>query len=104
MKKKIGLWLEVVLVLFLATVAYHRFRVQTKSIFFSTFPIFTWVSVDQPILFNQKGEMFILLSLSRSGFAQAGFGKACLAPTGEAGSQGRQAGISGRFFQRAKLI
>jgi len=52
MKKKLGLLLGVVLVLLLATVAYYRFRVQTKKVFFSIFPIYAWVSVDQPVLFN----------------------------------------------------
>ena len=46
------LFVGIVIILLLAVVAYHRFRVQTKSIFFSIFPIYTWVSVDQPILFN----------------------------------------------------
>ena len=36
----------------LATVAWHRFRVQTKGLLFAVFPIFSWVSVDQPIVFN----------------------------------------------------
>ena len=41
----------VVLILF-AIIAYHRFQVQTKGAFYALFPIFTWVTVDQPILFN----------------------------------------------------
>jgi len=40
------------LIILFAIVAYHRFRVQTKVIFFSIFPIYKWVTVDQPILFN----------------------------------------------------
>jgi len=52
MKRKLGLLLGVVLVLLLTTVAYHRFQVETKKIFFSIFPIYRWVSVDQAILFN----------------------------------------------------
>ena len=54
MKKGLTLFMIIVFILLLATVAYHRFRVQTKSIFFSIFPIFAWVSVDQPILFNHR--------------------------------------------------
>jgi hypothetical protein len=52
MKKGLTLFMIIVFILLLATVAYHRFRVQTKSIFFSIFPIYTWVSVDQPVRFN----------------------------------------------------
>jgi len=52
MRKWISLFVVIVIVLLLAIVAYYRFRVQTKSIFFSIFPIFSWVSVDQSILFN----------------------------------------------------
>ena len=52
MKKRLTFFFVVVLILLLATVAYHRFRVQTKNLFFSIFPIYARVSVDQPILFN----------------------------------------------------
>jgi hypothetical protein len=52
MRKWIGLFVVIVFLLLLTVVAYHRFRVQTKGVFFTLFPIFTWVSVDQPILFN----------------------------------------------------
>jgi hypothetical protein len=52
MKKFLGFFIAIVLILLLAIVAYHRFQVQTKTIFFSIFPIFAWESVDQPILFN----------------------------------------------------
>jgi len=52
LKKSFGSLIAIVLVLLLAIVAYHRFQVQTKRIFFSVFPIFSWKSVDQPILFN----------------------------------------------------
>ncbi len=52
MRKAIILFIAVISFTLLALVAYHRFRVQTESAFFSVFPIFTWVSIDQPILFN----------------------------------------------------
>ena len=52
MRRWISLFVVIVIVLLLAIVAYFRFRVQTKNIFFSIFPIFSWVSVDQSILFN----------------------------------------------------
>jgi hypothetical protein len=52
MKKKLIFFMSVVLILLLATIAYHRFRVETKTLFFSLFPAFASVSVDQPIRFN----------------------------------------------------
>jgi hypothetical protein len=52
MKKKIALFILIVLLLILPIVAYHGYRFQTTSLFYSVFPIFSWVSVDQPILFN----------------------------------------------------
>ena len=52
MKKGFTLFVAIVIVLLLAIVAYYRFRVQTKGIFFTVFPIFARVSVDQPIRFN----------------------------------------------------
>jgi hypothetical protein len=52
MKKKIALFILIVLLLILPIVAYHGYRFQTTSLFYSVFPIFRWVSVDQPILFN----------------------------------------------------
>ena len=52
MKKKFGIALAVVLILLLVIVAWFRFRVQTKGLLYSIFPILTWVPVDQPILFN----------------------------------------------------
>jgi len=52
MKKFLRFFIAIVLILLFAIVAYHRFQVKTKSIFFSIFPIFSWESVDQPILFN----------------------------------------------------
>jgi hypothetical protein len=52
MRKKFGIFLGGLLILILTTIAYHRFQVPTKKVFFSIFPIFTWESVDQPIAFN----------------------------------------------------
>lgn len=52
MKKKIALFIFIVLLITLSIVAYHGYRYQTKSIFYFIFPIFSWVSVEQPILFN----------------------------------------------------
>jgi hypothetical protein len=52
MKRFFGIFFVIVIVLLVATVAYHRYQVETKSIFYAIFPIYTWVSVDQPILFN----------------------------------------------------
>jgi hypothetical protein len=52
MKRKIGFLVAVVLVLLLATVAWHRFRVQSKFLLFSIFPILRSAPVDQPIRFN----------------------------------------------------
>ena len=50
--KKIGWGVAVVLILLIATVAWHRFRVPMKSLIFSVFPILRSESVDQPIRFN----------------------------------------------------
>ncbi len=52
MKKFLRFFIPIFLILLLVIVAYYRFRVQTKSIFFSIFPIFSWEAVEQPILFN----------------------------------------------------
>jgi cytochrome c len=52
MKKGVALFVSMVILLLLVIVAYYRFRVQTKGIFFTIFPIFARVSVDQPIRFN----------------------------------------------------
>jgi len=52
MRIKIILLIALVLLLLVAVVGYHRFPVQMKRTFFYIFPIFSWVSVDQPILFN----------------------------------------------------
>ena len=50
--KKIGFLVAVVLVLLLVTIAWHRFRVPTKSLIFSVFPILRSEPVDQPVRFN----------------------------------------------------
>jgi hypothetical protein len=52
MKKMIGVLVAVVLILLLATAAWHRFRVQSKSLIFSIFPILRSTPVDQPIRYN----------------------------------------------------
>ena len=52
MRRFFCFFIPVVLLLLLAIIVYHRFQVQTKRVFFSIFPIFSWKSVDQPILFN----------------------------------------------------
>jgi Zn finger protein HypA/HybF involved in hydrogenase expression len=52
MKKGFALFVAMVILLLLVMVAYYRFRVETKGIFFTVFPIFARVSVDQPIRFN----------------------------------------------------
>jgi hypothetical protein len=52
MKKKIAFLLAVVLVILVATIAWHRFRVPTKSLFFSIFPILRSEFVDQPVRYN----------------------------------------------------
>jgi len=50
--KKISILVAVVLILLLATIAWFRFRVPTKSLIFSMFPILKSEPVDQPIRFN----------------------------------------------------
>jgi hypothetical protein len=52
MRKKLLAFAIIVVALLLAIVIWHRFRVPTKNIIFSVFPIFSYESVDQPILFN----------------------------------------------------
>ena len=52
MRVWLRLFFIILLVLLLATVAWHRFRVQTKSLIFSLFPILKSAPVDQPIRFN----------------------------------------------------
>jgi len=52
LKKKLAFFIGVALILLLSTIAYHRFRVETKRVLFFLFPLFSRVSVDQPIRFN----------------------------------------------------
>ncbi|MDI6763280.1 MAG: cytochrome c3 family protein [Thermodesulfobacteriota bacterium] len=52
MRKGFFVLIGIILVLVTAIVAYHRFQYETKTVFFSLFPIFKWKSMDQPILFN----------------------------------------------------
>jgi len=52
MKKGLALLILILIIITLSVVAYHGYRFETKSLFYSIFPIFSWVSVDQPILFN----------------------------------------------------
>lgn len=52
MKRGFVLLIFSVILLALSVIGYHGYRFQTKSLFYSIFPIFSWVSVDQPILFN----------------------------------------------------
>jgi len=52
MKKGLVFFIFIVVFIVLFVVAYHGYRFQTKTIFYSIFPIYSWVSVDQPILFN----------------------------------------------------
>jgi len=46
------LFFIILLILLLATIAWYRFRVPMKSLFFSLFPILESESVDQPVRFN----------------------------------------------------
>ena len=50
--KKIGFLVVVLLILLIATVAWHRFRVPMKSLIFFVFPILKSEPVDQPVRFN----------------------------------------------------
>ena len=52
MKTGLRLFFIILLILLLVTIAWFRFRVPTKSLIFSIFPILKSESVDQPILFN----------------------------------------------------
>jgi len=52
MKNRLRLSLVILFVLLVVTVAWFRFRVPTKSLIFSFFPILKSESVDQPIRFN----------------------------------------------------
>lgn len=50
--KKIGSLVAIALILLAGTVAWHRFRVPTKSLIFSLFPILRSEPVDQPVRFD----------------------------------------------------
>lgn len=52
MKRKLIGLVAVLVLLLSGVIAYHRFQVITKGVFFGVFPIFAWTSVDQPIVFN----------------------------------------------------
>jgi len=52
MKKLLGIFIAVVLILLLAIVAWHRFRVPMKTLIFSVFPILKSKYIDQPVRFN----------------------------------------------------
>lgn len=52
MKRKLGLLLVLLTVCLFSIVAYHRFQATTFRVFYSLFPILSWVTVDQPVLFN----------------------------------------------------
>jgi hypothetical protein len=52
MKNRLRLSLVILFVLLVVTVAWFRFRVPTKSLIFSFFPILKSESVDQPVRFN----------------------------------------------------
>lgn len=52
MKTGLRLFFIILLILLLVTIAWFRFRVPTKSLIFSLFPILQSEPVDQPILFN----------------------------------------------------
>ncbi len=52
MKKTFILFLVLIILILFAIISYHRFRVQTQMALFSIFPIYSWVSVNQPVLFN----------------------------------------------------
>jgi c(7)-type cytochrome triheme protein len=52
MKKHLYISLVIVIVLLLGTIAYYRFRPQTFGLFYTLFPVYARVSVEQPIRFN----------------------------------------------------
>ncbi|NWG03328.1 MAG: menaquinol oxidoreductase [Syntrophaceae bacterium] len=52
MKKKLAFLIFILIIVILSIFVYYRYRYQTESIFYSIFPIFSWISVDQPVLFN----------------------------------------------------
>ena len=52
MKKGLIVFISIVVILLLVTIAWFRFRVPMKSLIFSIFPILRSEPVDQPIRFN----------------------------------------------------
>ena len=52
MRRKLMGLAVIVGVLVVSVIAYHRFEVKTKSLFYGVFPVFAWTSVDQPVVFN----------------------------------------------------
>lgn len=52
MKKKITIAALVFGMILFGIIAYHGYEVYTKRVFFGVFPLFAWVAVDQPIVFN----------------------------------------------------
>ncbi len=52
MKKWFYLLTALILIPLLAAIAYYRFRAETEGVFYTIFPIFARVAVDQPIRFN----------------------------------------------------
>ena len=52
MKKGLKWFITIAVISLLGTIAYHRFQVETKSVFFFLFPFLRSVRVDQPIRFN----------------------------------------------------
>ena len=52
MKKLFYLFIAVVLISLLAAIAYYRFRAETEGVFYTIFPIFARIAVEQPIRFN----------------------------------------------------
>ena len=52
MKKWFYLFIAIVLIPVLAAIAYYRFRAETEGVFYTIFPIFARVAVEQPIRFN----------------------------------------------------
>ena len=52
MKKWLGTLAAIIVILLLGIIAWHRFRVPVKGFLFSVFPVFSYESVDQPVLFN----------------------------------------------------
>ena len=72
MKKWSYIFIAFVLIPLLAAIAYYRFRAETEGVFYTIFPIFARVAVDQPIRFNHihhkevaKSELYLLSSPCR---------------------------------------